>query len=85
MCFITFAKRQTLKNGKFQITPILHNRDNSFSQFLQQGNNMEIVQTRAKQNHETFKIMKKSTILYYSKFILLLALTSYAQNDDTST
>ena len=46
---------------------------------------MEIVQTRAKQNHETFKIMKKSTILYYSKFILLLALTSYAQNDETST
>lgn len=46
---------------------------------------MEIVQTRAKQNHETFKIMKKSTILYYSKFILLLALTSYAQNDATST
>ena len=29
--------------------------------------------------------MKKSTILYYSKFILLLALTSYAQNDETST
>ena len=46
---------------------------------------MEIVQTRAKQNHENFKIMKKSTILYYSKFILLLALTSYAQNDETST
>ena len=46
---------------------------------------MEIVQTRAKQNHETFKIMKKSTIFYYSKFILLLALTSYAQNVETST
>ena len=29
--------------------------------------------------------MKKSTIFYYSKFILLLALTSYAQNDETST
>ena len=46
---------------------------------------MEIVQTRAKQNHKTFKIMKKSTILYYSILILLLALTSYAQNVETST
>ena len=44
---------------------------------------MEIVSNKQK-NQKTFKIMKKSTILYYSKFILLLALTSYAQNDETS-
>lgn len=85
MCFITLAKRQTLKRGKFQITTILQNRDISFSQFLQQRNNMEIVQTRAKQNYKICKIMKKTTILYYLKFILLLALTSNAQNDETST
>ena len=46
---------------------------------------MEIVQTRAKQNYKICKIMKKTTILYYSKFILLLALTSNAQNDEAST